>query len=1214
MQIKNEVLFQIYKDRYQKNNESIDETLWRVATYCANNDDETEEFYELMNNGLFFPAGRTMSNAGIGKNLTLNNCFLGGHKVLTDNGFKNIEDVKIGDKVLTHENVFKEVNNIMSRDYEGDIYEITPLYSMGAIKCTPNHKFLTDNRGWVEAKNLNIKSKKDIKNWNKTSDFLKLINNPSESEKINIIDILDYVDDKSNVIYDNDYIWTETNFDNPKNKEKTAKRISKKIKRFIELDSEMAYLIGRWIGDGFTSYANNKANTVFGIVFNKKEYKSKDKLKNIIKTKFGIDIKEYINDNQNTIILRTTNMFMGNLFVNLCGLHNEEKKLPNMMIQNNNIGLNLLLGLLDSDGYVKLQGNVSITLKNKKLLEQIQDLSFKLNLYCNLKDRKSSYIYDNGAKAMAYELNYNIHSSNKIKEKLNKVYEDTRLLPKLYSTKTFRIKDNDFYTRIKDIKINKNQKVKVYNLSVLDVHSYSVEGVVVHNCFTLNFIEDSIDDIFNKVKMGAKTHQSGGGTGYEFSQIRPNGFPTSNEAIASGVVSFMHVFNAQTATISQGGRRGANMGGLSIYHPDIFEFINAKSYDKGILTHFNLSIVVDNDFMNAVENNEDIFLHYPVYDNNGFLIKDETKWQFKKKVSAIELWNMIIRKAYDNGEPGILFYDNMNLDNNTWYIENIINTNPCAEYLSGVLFQEQLEKYLNNENANTSDFKGACNLGSIYIHNFIEHPFTQKAHINFDKLKIAVCNGVKFLDNIIDINKFPLQEYENYQKNLRTIGLGITGLADAFAMLNLKYGSKESIVLTDKIMNFIVKNAYKASIELAKIKGCFPLLDKEKFVRSGFIQKHTKLDDEWLTIVSDILVYGIRNARLISVAPTGTMSLTFGNNCSSGCEPIFAVEYDRKVKIGGQGEDNTKIVKMKDYAYDLWERTNSNDNIVPKDVFVTTNNLTVDDHLNVLRTIAFHVDMSCSKTINLPTEYSFEDTKKVYYNAWKSGIKGCTIFRPNEIRQGILINTEKMADSNVEEINKKQELTRGEIYQVSNNLIGKKEKLITGCGSLHLQAWFDPKNGDMMEVFLLKGSDGGCLSYMNGLSRMISLSLRGGISVEAIADQLKSTMSCSSYAVRTATKKDTSKGNCCPTAIANVLVKLQEEVKKELENNFNTKEEKKDMTIEGEVIFNKEELSYKEKHGEIAFAMKYNKCPNCSEHIKHVEGCLSCLNCGWTKC
>lgn len=755
----------------------------------------------------------------------------------------------------------------------------------------------------------------------------------------------------------------------------------------------------------------------------------------------------------------------------------------------------------------------------------------------------------------------------------------------------------------------------------------------------------------------------------------------------------------------------ANMGVMNVYSLDIEEFINAKSYDEGKLVHFNLSVMVDDDFITAVKNDKEVSLHFPVYDDDGKILKDETKWTLSKKVSAKHIWNMIMDKAYDNGEPGIFFYDNLNRDNNLWYIENIVASNPCftgdmklltvdgyrtfkelegksvnvisedgsisknnkvwcsgykeiveikfsngkvikctpnhifkltdnseceaqnlinkevkcygehyenqvvcsvidigkeyvydfteninhwgivngfvvhncAEYLAGTVYGNNPQT---GEKLNKNDYGGACNLGSVFLHNFVEEPFTNKALFNYQLFRTAIRTGVRFLDNIIDINKSPDKIYENYQKSFRTIGIGVTGLADALAMLNLKYSSEKARIFVDELMNYFAYTVYEMSIELAREKGSFPFLDREKFVQSGFIQKHLKKDKTWKNIVDGILEYGIRNGKMISIAPTGTLSLTYGNNCSSGIEPIFSLSYDRKIKIGGQSDDDIKIVSMKDYAYDLWQNTKDG-NIVSEDAFVTALDMSVDEHIDMLKTIAFHADMSVSKTINVPTEYSKEDTKNIYMKCWESGIKGCTIFRPNAIRQGVMI-TEPKKDDKADSKIVYSELQRGDILSVNDDVIGKKRKLITGCGSLHCTAFFEPSTGQLVETYLSKGSTGGCNSFMVGLSRMISLSARLGCDIDTIVDQLNSCVACPSYAVRNATKHDTSKGSCCPIAIGNALKEMYVEIQNEL--NCDEEEcEEEDIVVK-------------------------NPCPKCKEELSFEGGCSVCKSCGWSKC
>ena len=722
--------------------------------------------------------------------------------------------------------------------------------------------------------------------------------------------------------------------------------------------------------------------------------------------------------------------------------------------------------------------------------------------------------------------------------------------------------------------------------------------LTLNNCFTLNLVPDSMEGIFDYVKYGAITQKAGGGTGYNFSLLRPNGTPTSNDAVASGVVSFMNAFDSQTHTVLQGSRRGANMGCLCIYHPDIYDFLESKSWDEGKLTHFNLSVLVDDDFMKAVESNKNIYLRYPCMNEKGEIIKDESEWKIKKEVNAKELWDMIIRKAYNTGEYGVLYYDNMNKNNNLHYMENIVTTNPCAEYISGILY---------NEEGIMKGYMGACNLGSLFLHNFVVEPFTKNARIDFDKLKKVINVAVRMLDNIIDVNNYPLKQFENYQKNIRTIGLGITGLADTFVMLNMKYGDEESIKFTDKLMNFITYTAYDTSCELAKEKGSFNFLNKEEFVESEFIKKHINKYPEWEKIKDKILFYGIRNGRCISVAPAGTLSLSYGNNCSSSLEPIFSLEYDRKIKIGGQDEENVKIFKMRDYAYEQWLKFDSKENIVDKNKFVTAMELSVDDHINILSAVSYHVDMSCSKTINIPTEYSFEDTKNVYTKCWEKGISGCTIFRPNEIRQGILNTGNK--------IENKENLTRGEFEKRPDSIIEIRRKIKSGCGSMTLHIGILPSEKRIFDFYVTNSSKGGCTLGIQNLAIAMSHDLRIGGDLKSLEKSFKGAGACPSYVRARGKNIEVSKGNSCGTSILYCLLDVENDLRNEtLKELINLNYYNNDNVKQIENIgLTQEELNYIEENGETAFANKYHKCPECGDKLDTVGSCLQC-KCGYSKC
>lgn len=637
------------------------------------------------------------------------------------------------------------------------------------------------------------------------------------------------------------------------------------------------------------------------------------------------------------------------------------------------------------------------------------------------------------------------------------------------------------------------------------------------------------------------------------------------------------------------------MGCLCIYHPDIFEFLESKSWDEGKLTHFNLSVLVDDDFMNAVKEDKIILLRYPCMNEKGEIIKDESQWKIKEEVKAKELWDLIMTKAYNTGEYGVLYYDNMNRDNNLYYMEKIVTTNPCGEYLSGLLT-------INGEVKD--DHFGACNLGSLFLHNFVEHPFEDNAGINCNDLTQAIRTGVRMLDNIIDINNYPLDNYRNYQTNIRTIGLGITGLADLLAMLKLEYGSKESLALIDKLMNLIVYTAYDESCELAKEKGEFNYLDREKFVESEFIKKHIAKDSKWENIKNKILKNGIRNARLISVAPTGTLSLTYGNNCSSGLEPIFSLEYDRKVKVGGQDDENITIFKMRDYAYELYK--NSNIELDESSVFKTAMELSVNAHLDVLSVIANHTDMSCSKTINIPTDYPFEDTKEVYMKCWERGIKGCTIFRPNEIREGILTTDTK-------EVVEKQELKRGEWSAKPKDTIYVEKKIKTGCGKLKLFVGISLSENRLVDMYVKRVANGGCVHNIDALVISMSSILRLGGSLCNIEKAFRGCGVCNSFTKARSQGKEVSKGVSCPTAILNAIKEVEDEYLNK-ENQTVIKKEKVEVNLDKSNKLNEDDKNYIKEYGESTFAQRYNKCPECGNEISHTGGCIICNNCSWTKC
>lgn len=507
--------------------------------------------------------------------------------------------------------------------------------------------------------------------------------------------------------------------------------------------------------------------------------------------------------------------------------------------------------------------------------------------------------------------------------------------------------------------------------------------VTLFNCFVMP-IEDSLSSIFNSLKEGALTLQEGGGVGYDFSTLRPYGYPVDHPgATASGPVSFMRIWNAMCATMqSTGARRGAMMGILRCDHPDIEEFITAKE-DPKELRHFNVSVLVTDAFMQAVKEDRMWELVFPVLnaDEKERLMRHWSgsdkpiPCRIVKRIKARDLWSKIIKSAYDYAEPGVIFEDTINRENTLWYREWISATNPCGEI--------PLPSY------------GACNLGAINLTQFVINPYSENAAIDWEKLKNVTEVATRFLDNVIDVSRYPLKTQKQQAMNTRRIGLGITGLADMFVMLGIRYGDQSSLDLAARVMKLISETTWLTSIELAKERGSFPYFDKEKYLQGDFVQHH--LSEE---IRQGIAQYGVRNSHHNTIAPTGTISLV-ANNVSNGIEPVFSAHYERTVRA-----PNHEMLKFSvmDYALRVWRNTHKDNSLPP--AWVDTNSLSPYDHLQIQAAVQPFIDNAISKTINIPQDFPFEKLIDIYTKAYELGLKGCTVFRPNPITGSVLTAVE----------------------------------------------------------------------------------------------------------------------------------------------------------------------------------------------------------------
>ena len=505
--------------------------------------------------------------------------------------------------------------------------------------------------------------------------------------------------------------------------------------------------------------------------------------------------------------------------------------------------------------------------------------------------------------------------------------------------------------------------------------------VTLFNCFVMGVIEDSLDGIFDALKEGALTMQQGGGVGYDFSTLRPRGTEAQTVGtVASGPVSFMRIWDAMCATLlSTGARRGAMMATLRCDHPDIEEFVTAK-YDPRELRHFNLSVQVSDAFVEAVRRDADWPLVFPadgVPAEGGEVV--HRRWtgsdgpipcRVLRRVRARALWDRILRATYDAAEPGVLFVDRINAENNLHDCEFLTATNPCGEI--------PLPPY------------GACDLGSINLTAFVRDPFTEHAHLDRRALRALVPVAVRMLDDVVEVSRFPLPAQAERARATRRIGLGVTGLADALACLGLPYGSPEARRFAAELMREIRDAAYRASVELAREKGPFPLFHREAYLDSGFARR---LPPE---IRDAIARGGIRNSHLLAIAPTGTISL-LANNVSSGIEPIFDFEYRRRM-LERTGERREFL--LVDWAVRRHRELRGEAPLPP--AFVRATDLSPEQHLEMQAAIQPFVDNSISKTINVPAELPFERFRDVYDRAFDLGLKGCTTFRPNPVTGAVL--------------------------------------------------------------------------------------------------------------------------------------------------------------------------------------------------------------------
>ncbi|WP_400260150.1 vitamin B12-dependent ribonucleotide reductase [Candidatus Methanomassiliicoccus intestinalis] len=660
-------------------------------------------------------------------------------------------------------------------------------------------------------------------------------------------------------------------------------------------------------------------------------------------------------------------------------------------------------------------------------------------------------------------------------------------------------------------------------------------------CFVLP-VEDSMDSIFEAIKQAALIHKSGGGTGFSFSRLRCEGsVVNSTGGVASGPISFMKVFNVATEAVKQGGsRRGANMGILRIDHPDILKFIDCKSDNKEI-TNFNISVGLTEAFMKAAEKGED------------YALIDPHSKETVGMLNATKVFNKIVEAAWRNGEPGIIFLDRLNRDNIVPSQGEIESTNPCGE--------QPLLPY------------ESCNLGSINLTKMLKE--TENGYeYDWDKLEKTVKNAVHFLDNVIDVNKYPIEQIEQTTKLTRKIGLGVMGWADSLLMMRIPYNSTEAIELGEQLMQFIAEKGRQESQALAEARGTFPL-----FNESILPQEQPQ-----------------RNGTITTIAPTGTLSIIA--ECSSGVEPIFGYVFVRNIMDGTEMLEVNPVLKNELekrglYSEALMRRIAKEGSIahleeIPEDlrrVFVSSHDISPEDHIRMQAAFQKYTDNAVSKTVNFSHEATIDDVAEVYKLAFRLGCKGVTIYRDGSRDEQVLNLGKVRKDGIPAEELPGQIVPRGRPDVVS----GVTERVQIGCGKLYVTANYDDKG--ICEIFTNTGKAGGCPSQSEATARLASIALRSGIDVQTIVSQLKG-IRCPST-VRQPGLKCTS----CPDAIARTIEKIYHQ---QIELGYWDKD-----AIKAEDLM-------KESGEALTHVMKF--CPECGAKVEHEGGCVVCRQCGYSKC
>jgi ribonucleoside-diphosphate reductase alpha chain len=1087
-----------------------------------------KKFYWLLEDFRFIPGGRIMFGAGQPRRATLLNCFPAGTQIWTRHGPKPIEQIEVGEEVLTHRNRFRPVIHTMSREIEEPLRSIR-LWYLGytTIYATKEHRFLAfDGKQvrWITAGEL-------------TPRHYVRVGRIEETHAPTELDLTDYVDD---AVPEDESIYIATAFVGGNGA--LGVKESKRVRRKIPVDERLGLWLGFFVAEGGTT-----DSSVY-FTFSKDEHSYAETLCALTRQLFGLEATIQERTDQPGHWLRVyvhsklLAQFVRAFFSH--GIKAHERELPSWFLTApRRFQKAFLAGLLKGDGVIR-ENSIKIFLANPYLMLQIFCILLRLGIVASLRwEGVLKYTRHRGMWIHIGTQRY----VQALKAWLAGDWEYESSFAEASRNYFYKVLDGELFVKVKECGWTAPHRLKVYDLSVAEDHSFVAEFAVAHNCYVIPIKEDSIEGIFEWCKEAARTYSLGGGVGTDISILRPKGSPVNNSAIySSGSVSFMELFSTTTGTIGQSGRRGALMITISVDHPDVLDFIEIKNDpERRKVQYANISVRVTDEFMRAVERDEEFLLRY----------ENERIGRFERRVRAREIWEKLVKNAWASAEPGVIFWDTVKRESTTEYNGmEVITTNPCSEI--------PLEAY------------GACCLGNLNLSKFVLDSFTPNARIDWPTLEKALRYAVRFLDDVLDYNadKHPLPAQREASLRSRRIGVGFTGFGDMLIKLGLKYDSDEAIAFTDKLFERIKHIVYDESTELAVEKGTFPAFDREQHLRSAFIKRLDR------SLIEKIKSNGLRNAALLTVPPVGSGSVLAG--CSSGIEPIFALSYVRKSKSLSKSEFEVSHPLVREYMEKMGL---SHINELPK-TFVTAHEIEPIMRVRMQATIQKHIDHAISSTVNLAKDVSPETIGDIYFEAWKAGCKGITVYREGS-REGILLTKEAKEG---------EKPARATLVPRPRPKVvkGKTYRMKTELGTVFITVNEDDEG--IFEVFVqgLGKSGTSTAAFTEAIGRLISLALRSGVKPSAIIDQLSLIRGS-----RPVVQEDGTVVFSVPDAIAKAIAEylrggeqltlLQEVKPRPLQpSGSNGHDAKRDVEL----------------------------CPSCGGILMFTNGCYICNDCGFSEC